>query len=178
MQKIILFLSIFLISLLGMLYPSALLWVAIVSFLGLIYMLWKYTRKGFKPKSSTYKELERIKKKRSKIEKNKYRYINDQIAYISTKWGYTKEQEKIIEKFVNERAYNKIYNKLSASLFPQLITLVDRCNDREKKGCKREVSRRINELIYLMKVELKENKIKNNDIFDTTLKVYDQLLKK
>ena len=39
-----------------------------------------------------------------------------------------------------------MYNKLTASLFPQLITLIDNCNARGQKGCKREVSRRLREL--------------------------------
>ena len=69
-------------------------------------------------------------------------------------WGYTKEQEKIIEKFIKERAYSEMYNRLTASLFPQIISLIDNCNAREQKGCKRDVSKRLRELTDLMKEEL------------------------
>jgi len=69
-----------------------------------------------------------------------------------------------------------MYNKLTASLFPQLITLIDNCNARGQKGCKREVSRRIRELTELMKEEMKKKKSESTESFETTLDVYDHLL--
>jgi hypothetical protein len=69
-----------------------------------------------------------------------------------------------------------MYNKLTASLFPQMITLIDNCNAREQKGCKREVSRRLRELTMLMKDEMKKKKSEPTESFETTLEVYDHLL--
>ena len=142
----------------------------------MLYLLWQQKQTGFQPKSATYKELEKIKKKRYKIENNKHKHINDQIAYIDEVWGYTKEQEKIIEKFIEERAYSDMYNKLTASLFPQIITLIDNCNARGQKGCKREVSKRLRELTLLMKEEFNKKKSRSSESFEITLEVYDQLL--
>jgi len=176
MQKICVLLSVFLTSLLGYFYPYVLPVMAIIS-LGLLgYVMWKHQQKGFQPQSHTYKALEKIKKKRHKIEKNKHKHINDQIAYIDEVWGYTKEQEKIIEQFIEGRVYSEMYNKLTAALFPQIITLIDNCNARGQKGCKREVSRRLRELTLLMKAELKKKKSQSSETFETTLEVYDQLL--
>ena len=70
-----------------------------------------------------------------------------------------------------------MYNKLTASLFPQIITLIDNCNARDQKGCKREVSKRIRDLTDIMKKELKKKQSQNTDSFETTLEVYDHLLK-
>ena len=176
MQKYFPFLAILLTSLLGYSYPSILLWLAIGALLFLLYMLWQESQKGFKPQSDTYKELEKLKKKRFKVENNKHKHINDQIAYIDEVWGYTKEQTKVIEKFLEVRAYSEMYNKLTASLFPQLITLIDNCNARGQKGCKREVSRRLRELTMLMKEEMKKKKSETLESFETTLEVYDTLL--
>ena len=160
MQKYSPFLAIFLTSILGYSYPSTLIWLAMGSLLILFYLFWQNNKKGFKPKSDTYKEIEKLKKKRSIVENNKHKHINDQIAYIDEVWGYTKEQTKIIEKFLEVRAYSEMYNKLTASLFPQLITLIDNCNVRGQKGCKREVSRRLRELTMLMKEEMKKRSLK------------------
>jgi len=176
MQVIFLFLAVASTASFGIFFPSLLPLLLLVVLLGLGYLLWKQKQKGFKPQSNTYKTLEKIKKQRVKKENNQHKHINDQIAYIDEVWGYTKEQEKIIKKFIESRAYSVMYNKLTASLFPQVITLVDSCNEREKKGCKREVSRRIRELTDLMKIELKKKKSQNVESFETTLEVYDQLL--
>jgi hypothetical protein len=55
--------------------------------------------------------------------------------------------------------------------------MIDNCNAREKKGCKREVSKRIRDLAEVMKDELKKKKSQSTDSFETTLEVYDHLLK-
>jgi len=176
MQRFSLFVATFVTAVLGIVYPLALYLVAIFSLLGIGYLVWYTKQKAFKPQSQTYKALEKLKKKRSKIEHNKYKHINDQIAYISTHWGYTKEQERIIEKFIRERAYSDMYNKLTASLFPQMISLIDHCNARKQKGCKREVSKRLRELTIRIKEELKRTKTLKNENYETTLEVYDHLL--
>jgi hypothetical protein len=134
-------------------------------------------KEGYRPKSKTYKALEKLKKRRERTEHTKHIHINDQIAYIQEYWGYTKEQEKIIEKFVTTRAYSESYNKLTASLFPQIIALIDNCNARGQKGCKREVSKRIRDLTDIMKIELKKKSSHSTENFETTLEVYDHLIK-
>ena len=164
-------------ALLGSFYPFILPWLAFAALLVTGYLWWMQKEKGFQPQSETYKALEKIKKKRHKEDTKKHKHINDQIAYINEVWGYSKEQEKTIEKFIKERAYSEMYNKLTASLFPQIITLIDNCNARGQKGCKREVSKRLRVLTDLMKTELKKKKSQSSESFETTLEVYDQLLK-
>jgi uncharacterized protein YjgD (DUF1641 family) len=170
-------LSIIITALIGIFYPFSLTWIIGFSIVGIFYYLFKYKTEGFKPQGKTYKALEKIKKKREKTDQHKHIHINDQIDYIATYWGYTKEQKKIIEKFVEKRAYSEIYNKLTASLIPQIIALIDNCNARGQKGCKRDVSRRIRELTLIMKEELKKKRSQNSESFETTLEVYDHLVK-
>jgi len=174
---ITLLLGIIVTALTGLFFPSTLLWIALFSGIALLYFLWQMRKEGYQPKSKTYKALEKLKKKREKSEQTKHIHINDQIAYIEEYWGYTKEQKRIIEKFVDKRAYSEIYNKLSASLIPQIIGLIDNCNARGQKGCKREVSKRIRDLTDIMKSELKKKKSKSTESFETTLEVYDHLVK-
>ena len=164
-------------ALAGLFFPATLFWVILFSGIALFYSLWQMYKEGYRPKSKTYKALEKLKRKREKTDQSKHIHINDQVAYIGTYWGYTKEQEKIIKRFVEKRAYSEMYNKLTASLFPQIITMIDNCNAREKKGCKREVSKRIRDLAEVMKDELKKKKSQSSDSFETTLEVYDHLLK-
>ena len=177
MNIITLLLGIIVTAFAGLFFPSTLFWIVLLSGTALLYFLWQMRQEGYQPKSKTYKSLEKIKKKREKTEQTKHIHINDQIAYIQEYWGYTKEQEKIIEKFVTTRAYSESYNKLTASLFPQIIALIDNCNARGQKGCKREVSRRIRDLTEIMKIELKKKKSHTTESFETTLEVYDHLIK-
>ena len=177
MQRSLLLLAVFSTALLGTFFHFISPVIALGSLVGLGYVLWQYKQKGFKPQSNTYKELEKIKKKREKVDNNKHKHINDQVSYIAEVWGYSKEQEKTIAKFIEARAYSQMYNKLTASLFPQIITLIDNCNTRGQKGCKREVSKRLRILTDLMREELKKNKSQIHESFETTLEVYDQLLK-
>jgi len=176
MFKVLLPLAVFFTALSGWFYPLILPLLVLLSLSWMVYLLWSQRQKGFKPESDTYKVLEKIKKKRHKAENKKHKHINDQIAYIDEVWGYTKEQTRIIEKFINERAYSEMYNKLTASLLPQIITLIDNCNNRGQKGCKREVSRRLRALSLLMKQELQKKQSQSIESFETTLEVYDQLL--
>jgi len=177
MQVIFSLFLLWIIVVIAMFYHIVLVGLSIILPVVLLYMIWRSKQNIFKPKSTTYREIEKLKRKRLKINNNKHQHINDQISYISTKWGYTKEQEKIIEKFIESRAYSEMYNKLTASLFPQMIALIEYCNEREKKGCKREVSKRLRELTTLMKEELKKKKILKSESYETTLEVYDQIIK-
>ena len=177
MQAFTILLSMIVTALIGIYFPFMLIWIIILSGIALIYLLFQYKKDGYRPQSKTYKALEKLKKKRQKTEHHKHQHINDQIAYIAEYWGYTKEQKRITEKFIEKRAYSELYNKLTASLIPQVITLIDNCNAREQKGCKREVSRRVRELTLLMKEELKKKKSNTTESFETTLEVYDNLMK-
>ncbi len=177
MQKIISLFSVGITAFFGIAFPFLLPIVVGLSLSGLAYALWRYKQKGFKPQSDTYKTLEKIKKKRHKSDNKKHKHINDQINYIAEVWGYSKEQEKTIEKFLEGRTYSDMYNKLTASLFPQIIMLIDNCNARGQKGCKRDVSKRLRELTNLMKEELKKKKLQKSESFETTLEVYDQIIK-
>ncbi|MEA1879157.1 MAG: hypothetical protein U9N11_00710 [Campylobacterota bacterium] len=176
-QYFLLLLAIFVTAVLGMMYPAVLMGVAIVSFVGMVYVLWQKKQKGFNPQSNSYKALEKVKKKRVKKADSQHKLIGDQMTYIAQEWGYTKEQEKTIEKFIDSRGYSEIYNRLTASLLPQMITLIDKCNEKQQKGCKREVSKRLRELTELMKVELKKQHAQKGESLETTLEVYDYLLK-
>ena len=177
-MNIYLLLAFMLTSLLG-LFSSSLLWfILILSSSALIYSLWKERKnQTFKPKSQNFKALEKVKQKRVKTEALKHKYIDDQITYIANMWGYNKEQEKIVFDFLEQKAYRERYNKFSASLLPQIILLIDNCNKREQKGCKREVGSRLRDLSSLMKNELKKKKLNSKDEFEITLEVYDCLLK-
>ena len=171
------FIALITTSAMGIIYPPALYAVLFLSTVGVLYLGWEFKTNRYQPKSKTYKALEKLKRKREKTNQSKHIHINDQITYIEEYWGYTKEQERIIERFVEKRAYSEMYNKLTASLFPQIITLIDNCNARDQKGCKREVSKRIRDLTDIMKEELKKKKSQSTDSFETTMEVYDHLLK-
>ncbi len=169
--------GLFLAALAGVFYPGWMPWMAAASAVAVAAGWWKsYNRSHFAPRSKTFREMQKIRKKREKIALDKHHHINDQIEYIETQWGYTQEQKRTIDRFLQQRAYTQMYNRLSASLLPQLIILVDRCNHREQKGCKREVSRRIRELTLVMKDELKRKKSQSRESFEVTLEVYDHLL--
>jgi len=179
-MNILFFLAIFLTSIIGLIEQRALLWILTLSLIAMLYMVWEKTfkkeKQKFKPKSNDFKELEKIKKNRIKIEDKKYHYINDQIDYIREKWGYTKVQDKIVSDFLEKRAYDTMYNKFSASLLPNMILLIENCILQEKKGCKYEVSSRLRELTSLMKEEIKKQKRESKENFEISIEVYDYLL--
>jgi len=178
-EKMLWFFSgLFFAAIIGVFYPDWMLWVVIASFVAGGVLWWKkINTRHFAPRSKAFKEMQKIQKKRDKIATDKHHHINDQIDYIERHWGYTQEQQRTIDRFLQQRAYTQMYNRLSASLLPQLITLVDHCNGKEQKGCKREVSRRIKELTLIMKEELKRKKTQSQESFETTLEVYDHLLR-
>ena len=170
------YLAILITSALG-LFNSKFLVVTLLTSILLIGYYWWQNGKNYQPKSKEFKELEKIKNKTAKKELAKHRFIEDQIAYIGKIWGYNKSQESITKKFVEQRAYGKIYTKLTASLLPQLILLIEECNTQNQKGCKGEVNARLRELIAIMKEELKNSKHQKKESFETTLEVFDYLAK-
>jgi len=169
------YILILIISIVGFFYPYFLFFSAIVSIIALLLEFLNFKKRAFAPKSVEFKELKKLKRKAIKKEDKKHRFINDQIEYIRDIWGFTKTQNNTIEKFLKERAYGKIYTKLTASLLPQMILLIESCNQKERKGCKREVNRRLNELTNIMKEELKNRKKEAQDSFETMAEVYDYL---
>lgn len=176
-MNISLYLAFFLTSLLGLLSQQLLFIVLFLSLFGIVQILLnKKKEKNFFPKSENFKELEKIKKQQIKRDNKKEEYIRDQLAYIENIWGYSKVQEKIVQKFLEQRAYEKIYNKFTASLIPQIILLIENCNAQEQKGCKREVSSRLRELTTLMQEELKRKRIGKKESFEIGMEVYDHLL--
>ena len=175
-MNLYIYIAIFITSALG-LFNSKFLVITLLASILLIGYYWWQNGKDYQPKSKEFKELEKLKKKNTKKELAKHRFIEDQIAYIGKIWGYNKTQESITTKFIEQRAYGKIYTKLTASLLPQLILLIEECNTQNKKGCKSEVNTRLRELIAIMKEELKNSKHQKKESFDTTLEVFDYLVR-
>jgi len=178
MEKYIyILIAIFITASVGFFMPNTLLYIAILALTLTIYLVIKCKKSSYTPQSQTYKELEKIKKKRKKADDKKHKHINDQLNYIKKHWGYTQTQAKVIEKTVANRAYSIIYRKLTASVLPQLIELIDNCNNKEQKGCKREVNKRINELVDILKDAIKEHKEKKQESYEISLEVLDKLMR-
>lgn len=127
-------------------------------------------------KTKEHKFLEKIHKKRNLELHQKHDAINNQIAHIQEIWDLSKDQQKTFVNFVEKRAYTDLYTKMTNSLLPQLIKMIEICLEQHKRGCKREVQKRINELTKIMKEEITRTKAKKRDDFETTSEVYDQLL--
>jgi hypothetical protein len=123
-----------------------------------------------------HKELIKIKKKRLIEAEKKHDIINNQSAYIAEAWKLSIQQEKTFITFIKTRAYSELFSKMTASLLPQLIKMIDKCLESKKAGCKREISRRINELVEIMKEEIRRKKSKKVEDFETTKEVYDHLI--
>ena len=131
--------SIFGTSLIGIIYPPSLWIISLLSLGFSIYAIKRHNQNKFKPKSKEFKEIEKIKKKKEKIEIDKHKTISDQLEYINLNWGYNKTQSQIIDRFLTLKAYKNRYNSLNASILPQIIKLIDSCNEKKRVGCKREV---------------------------------------
>ena len=127
-------------------------------------------------KTKEHKVLEKISKQRQEEQHKKHSTINNQIAHIQEIWELSKDQQKTFVNFVEKRAYTELYTKMTNALLPQLIKMIEICLEQHKAGCKREVQRRINELVKIMKAEISRTKAKKRDDFETTSEVYDQLL--
>ncbi len=170
-------LAIFLTALIGIFFPKSLLYIAIVAFLLLLFLVFTIRKDSFFPQSQEYKELERIKKRRKKQEDKKHKTIVDQFKYIELHWGYTKTQSKVIEQILTTRAYKSIYRKLTIAILPQLIELIDKCNNKEKKACKQEINKRLNELASLLKETIKQQKQRAKEEYEVSLEVLDRFFK-
>ena len=162
-------------AIVGIVFPKSLYIVTALSLTKIIFELWQ--NRGFRPKSKEFKEIAKIKNRHQKKVEQKHRFIEDQIAYIGQIWGYNKQQEVTVARFLEYKAYTKLYNRLTASLIPQLILLIEECNARDKKGCKADVNRRLRELTNIMREELKKEHSNKKESFETSLEVFDYLLK-
>lgn len=127
-------------------------------------------------KTKAQKALAKIKKKRLQEAEKKHEIINNQVAYIQAAWKLSIDQQKSFVTFIEKRAYSDLYTKMTASLLPQLIKMIDACLAQHKTGCKRDVTRRINELVVIMKEEIKRKKSKKVEDFETMTQVYDHLI--
>ncbi len=141
-----------------------------------------YKRKREKPKlqikpTKEQKALQKLKNKRAKEAQRKHDLLNNQFAYIASIWELTKTQEKAFTRFIEKRSYGNIYSKLSSSLLPQLTKMIEECLERDKKGCKRDVNRAINELVALIKSESKKGVKEKKESFETMSDVFDQLMR-
>jgi hypothetical protein len=122
------------------------------------------------------RQIAKIKKKRLQRAEKKHQLINDQFTYIQNVWALSREQQKTFVSFMDKRAYTELYSKMTASLLPQLIKMIDLCIEKNKKGCKRDVTKRINELVSILKDEIKRKKSKKIEDFETMSQVYDHLI--
>jgi len=127
-------------------------------------------------KTKEHRFIEKINKKRRLEQHQKHDTINNQVAHIQELWDLSKDQQRTFVNFIEKRAYTDLYTKMTNSLLPQLIKMIEICIEQHKKGCKREVQRRINELTKIMKTEISRTQAKKKDDFETTSEVYDQLL--
>jgi len=143
-----------------------------------VYLSLYYRKKGsvsLKYSKDRYM-IERLKIRRQKEELKKHKFIEEQIDYISQIWDLSHSQKRVFEKFIKNRAYSDLYSKMTSSLLPQLITMIELCIQREKKGCKRDVQSRINRLVAVMKEEIGRKRVMKKIGFETTKDVYDHLL--
>ena len=181
MQKLNYFLlGVFVASLFALLFENLFFIIlAIILFAYFIVVLSLHFRKEPKLKTKKTKEqisLDKLKKARQKEDEKKHDIINNQVAYISQIWDLSQKQEKVFYTFIQKRAYSTLYSKMTASLLPQLTKMIEECLERDKKGCKREVSSRINELVLVMKEEISRKKVQKKENFETMRDVYDHLL--
>jgi ABC-type transport system involved in cytochrome bd biosynthesis fused ATPase/permease subunit len=127
-------------------------------------------------KNREHKLLQKITKKRHIEQEKKHETINNQVAHIQQMWELSQDQQKTFVRFIEKRAYSDLYTKMTASLLPQLIRMIEICLEQNKSGCKRQIQKRINELVKIMKAEISRTDAKKRDDFETTSEVYDQLL--
>ncbi len=127
-------------------------------------------------KTKEHKAIEKLKNARQKEAAKKHDFITNQVAYIASIWELSKMQEKTFASFIEKRAYSELYTKMTASLLPQLTKMIEECIERDMLGCKREVSSRLNELVFVMKEEIKRKKKRKKENFETMRDVYDHLL--
>ncbi|HHD77396.1 MAG TPA: hypothetical protein ENK97_01245, partial [Campylobacteraceae bacterium] len=90
-------------------------------------------------KNKEHKVFEKITKKRAVEKERKHETINNQVARIQELWDLSQDQQKTFVRFIEKRAYTDLYTKMTASLLPQLIKMIEICLEQNKTGCKREV---------------------------------------
>ncbi len=176
-------LGVFVTSLLSLLFENLLFMsLSIGLFIYFVVMITLFAkRQKAKPsrkmkKTKEYKAIEKLKASRAKEAAKKHDFIESQVAYIASIWQLSHMQEKTFATFIEKRAYSELYTKMTASLLPQLTRMIEECIERDMVGCKRDVSSRLNELVYVMKEEIKRNKKRKKEDFETMREVYDHLL--
>lgn len=127
-------------------------------------------------KTKEHKAIEKLKNARQKEAAKKHDFITNQVAYIASIWELSQMQEKTFAGFIEKKAYSELYTKMTASLLPQLTRMIEECIERDMVGCKRDVSSRLNELVFVMKEEIKRKKKSKKENFETMRDVYDHLL--
>jgi len=143
-----------------------------------LYFRHKKSQKSLKiKKSKEHKAIEKLKNARQKEAAKKHDFINNQVAYIASIWELSQAQEKTFATFIEKKAYSELYTKMTASLLPQLTRMIEECIERDRVGCKREVSSRLNDLVTVMKAEIKRKKKRKKEDFETMRDVYDHLLR-
>ena len=127
-------------------------------------------------KTKEYKAITKLKDARAKEAQKRHDFITNQVAYIAHIWELSMVQEKTFNTFIEKKAYSELYTKMTASLLPQLTRMIEECIERDMVGCKRDVSSRLNELVFVMKEEIKRKKKTKKENFETMRDVFDHLL--
>jgi len=127
-------------------------------------------------KSKEHKAITKLKNSREKEAEKKHDFITNQVAYIASVWELSQMQEKTFSSFIEKKAYSELYSKMTTSLLPQLTKMIEECIERDMVGCKRDVSSRLNELVFVMKEEIKRKRKAKKENFETMRDVYDHLL--
>jgi ABC-type multidrug transport system fused ATPase/permease subunit len=122
------------------------------------------------------KAVAKLNTSRAKEAQKKHDFITNQVAYIAEIWQLSQMQERTFAAFIEKKAYSELYTKMTASLLPQLTKMIEECLERDKVGCKRDVSSRLNELVFVMKAEIKRKKKIKKEDFETMRDVYDHLI--
>lgn len=175
-------LGVFVTSLFSLLFENLFfMGLSIALFIYFVVIVSLHFRKKKKPtikvkRTKEYKAIEKLKASRAKEAMQKHDFITNQVAYIQEIWTLSQVQEKTFSTFIEKKAYSELYTKMTASLLPQLTKMIEECIKRDMIGCKRDVSMRINELVYVMKAEIKRKKSKKKENFETMRNVYDHLL--
>ena len=156
---------------------AVLLFIYFIIVVSLYFRKKKAEKKMLKVKrTKEQKGIEKLKNSRLKEAEKKHDFITNQVAYIASIWELSQMQEKTFSSFIEKKAYSELYTKMTASLLPQLTRMIEECIERDMVGCKRDVSSRLNELVFVMKAEIKRKKKSKKENFETMRDVYDHLL--
>jgi Ca2+/Na+ antiporter len=156
---------------------SVVLFAYFIAVLALYFRSKKEKKRLKVKKTKEQKAIEKLKNSKAKEKKRKHDLIHNQVAYISEIWELSKSQERAFVNFIEAKVYTDLYSKMTSSLLPQLTKMIEECLEREKRGCKREVQRRINDLVAIIKSETKRKKAQKRENFETMSEVFDKLLK-